>query len=65
MQGFPDRGSFVLVRHGPARARVLEPSATIVSLTGMVLSDLVAGRPPRIDLTPFRGSRFYSTSRPE
>jgi len=29
-----------------------------LGMTGMVLSDLVAGRPPRIDLTPFRASRF-------
>jgi len=27
-------------------------------MTGMVLSDLVAGHPPRIGLTPFRASRF-------
>jgi glycine/D-amino acid oxidase-like deaminating enzyme len=27
-------------------------------MTGMVLSDLVAGRLPHIDLTPFSASRF-------
>jgi D-amino-acid dehydrogenase len=27
-------------------------------MTGMLLADLVAGRPPMIDITPFRASRF-------
>ena len=31
---------------------------TGASMTGRVIADLVAGRPPAIDLTPFRVDRF-------
>ena len=27
-------------------------------MTGMVLADLIAGRPPTIDISPFRANRF-------
>jgi hypothetical protein len=27
-------------------------------MTGLVVSDLIGGRPPTIDLAPFRASRF-------
>jgi glycine/D-amino acid oxidase-like deaminating enzyme len=29
--------------------------------TGQVISDLIAGREPRIDITPFRAERFVLT----
>ena len=31
---------------------------TFGAITGLLLSDLIAGRPPRVDLAPFRADRF-------
>ena len=50
-KGSPD----VLYAFGHGRGHVGMASS---GMTGMVLADLIAGRPPTIDITPFRANRF-------
>lgn len=49
-------GAFVATGHGPA-GLLLGP------YTGKVLAEVMLGRPPEVDLTPFRPDRFASSGR--